>query len=57
MANKKEISTAVGIAIIIIVAVILFGGAYAYQYVAVGNADNLLQASLQAQVHSIVNQK
>jgi len=57
MANKKEISTLVGIVIIVAVSVFLFAGAYAYQYVAVSNADSLLQASLQTQVHGAFNHK
>ena len=49
MKNQKGISTLAGIIIIIVVAVVLVGGVFAYQYLATQKADNQLLSEQQTQ--------
>ena len=55
MKKVKEVSSLAGIIVIIIVAVILLGGVFTYQYVAISKRQIWYQASLQMQVNSIMH--
>lgn len=56
MKKVKEVSSLAGIIVIIIVAVILFGGVFTYQYVAISKV-NMMQASLQMQIQNSIMHK